>query len=259
MASTGIFSKEAQDHLFEREERHFWFRSRAEFIIGRLKHLGLLSKDHEVAEIGCGNGYTSSKLMNYYKHYCATEGSSEALRNMQARLNNLGIDTSLYTLKTIDLSKEDLGNKYDIVFAFDVLEHIPPDQLDIVLAKIYQSLKPEGNLVITVPAFMWLWTSIDDSAGHYQRFTRTSFAALATKHGFKINYSSYLFMAVLPFYIAQRYLLKLKHGAKAAEGHLEINPLINTILYTLCQLDALIISILGRLPVGSSLFSVISK
>ncbi len=259
MENNTIFSEKSQSQLYKSEDAHFWFKTRAKFIIDRLKHLGLLRKEYQVAEIGCGNGYTSSKLINHYSHYHALEGTESAIANMQLRLNEAGLDSKLYTLTVADLTKYEFNKSYDLVFAFDVLEHIDPKDLAITLKIIYQALSTNGKFVITVPAFNWLWTSIDVQAGHFQRFDRKSLEELLSTNGFKVNYYSYMFLAVLPFYILQRYLLNLKHGETAGDSHLEINPILNTVLHGLTMLDFMLVKLTCRLGLGSSLFCVASK
>lgn len=254
-----VFSETSQAQLYQSEDKHFWFKTRAEFIINRLKNLGLLGAEYEVAEIGCGNGYTSSKLINYYSHYHAIEGTESAIQNMQERLNTVDISPSKYTLTVADITKYKFSKQYDLVFAFDVIEHIEPKELDLALKIIKENLSSNGKLVITVPAFQWLWTCIDEQAGHFRRFDNKSLEQVLTNNGFKIEYHSYMFLAVLPFYIAQRYLLLKQHGKSASDSHLEINPILNTILYGLTMLDFIILKVTKRLGLGSSLFCVASK
>ncbi len=247
-----IFSSEAQAKLFAAEDKHFWFRARAEFIIDKLKQFGLLDSSYKVAEIGCGNGYTSSQLIRHYAHYYAYEGSPKALEQMKCRLED--IDPSKYSLRVSDISQSQLEPNLDLVLALDVLEHIAPEDLPKVLEQIAKSLKSSGRLVLTVPAHMWLWSSVDEEAKHYQRFDIKSMRKLLEQNGFQIKYYSYLFLMVLPFYIAQRYLLQSRE--KISSSHLSINPILNLIFGLLSNLDLLASKLLGMLPLGSSLFCI---
>lgn len=256
-----IFSGEAQCKLFAAEEKHFWFNIRAKLIIDRLKDLKLLDKSFEVAEIGCGNGYTSTRLMPYFQHYHASEGSKEALANLEKRLQVHGLDDEKYTLSCIDLKQEKLKGEYDLLFAFDVIEHIAPKDLDAVLKSISSSIKSDGHFVLTVPAFSWLWSPVDDQSGHFQRFDIQSMTALLESAGFKVTYHSYLFFMVLPFYILQRALYQFMQPKDSSDekNPLAINPVVNSVLYVLSKIDFVLLKIFGKLGLGSSLFCVARK
>ncbi len=259
MKNQTIFSEKSQTQLYKSEDSHFWFKTRAKFIISRLKHLGLLKKEYQVAEIGCGNGYTSSKLINYYSHYHALEGTEAAISNMQLRVNEANLDSKLYSLTVADLTKYKFEKEHDLIFAFDVLEHIHPSDLSSALKTIRDGLCNKGKFIITVPAFSWLWTSIDEEAGHFQRFDIASLTELLTTNGYTVNYYSYMFLTVLPFYILQRYILKLKHKKTVGASHLAINPILNTALELLAMIDLMLVRLTNRLGLGSSLFCVASK
>ena len=263
MAEKTILSTDSQSKLFNSEDRHFWFKSRAEFIINRLKTFQLLNKEFNALEIGCGNGYTSSQLINSYSHYHALEGSQTAIENMQQRLLEANIKQEKYTLTVADLTEYKLApESYQLVLAFDVLEHIDPQELNKTLKSIHDSLSINGKIVITVPAFKWLWTNIDTLSGHYQRFDSKSMTQVLEANGFKVDYLSYIFMTVLPFYLAQRFMLNQKQDqlkSNLAESHMSINPIINFILGNLTKINFIILSMLSFLPIGSSLFCIATK
>ena len=59
---------------------------------------------------------------------------------------------------------------FDVVCAFDVVEHCEPEAL--ALAELARVLKPGGRLLISVPAYQWAWTEFDEENGHHRRYTR---------------------------------------------------------------------------------------
>ncbi len=67
-------------------------------------------------------------------------------------------------------SLTDAGEGYDLIFTSNVLEHIEDDVG--ALAQLQQRLRPGGLLLVYVPAFRSIWTTLDDRVGHYRRYTR---------------------------------------------------------------------------------------
>ncbi|MFY9916745.1 MAG: class I SAM-dependent methyltransferase, partial [Nocardioidaceae bacterium] len=64
---------------------------------------------------------------------------------------------------------------FDVVGAFDVLEHCEPEAQAV--AEIARVLRPGGRLLMSVPAYSWAWSPHDDQAGHYRRYTRPRLVA----------------------------------------------------------------------------------
>ena len=83
------------------------------------------------------------------------------------------------------------GKRYGLILMLDVLEHLadPKGALEHAL----QLLEPDGNLIVTVPAFKLLWTSHDDINEHVTRYTRKCFSALAERSGLKVDRARYFF------------------------------------------------------------------
>lgn len=138
---------------------------------------------------------------------------------------------------------------------------IDRNDLDIVLKSISSSIKSDGHFVITVAAFSWLWSPVDDQSGHFQRFDVQSLTMLLEPAGFKFTYHSYLFFMVLPFYILQRALYQFMQpkDSNDEKDPLAINPVVNSILYVLSKIDFVLLKIFGKLGLGSSLFCVARK
>jgi SAM-dependent methyltransferase len=87
------------------------------------------------------------------------------------------------------------------MFALNVFEHIEHDA--IAIREVRQKLKPGGTLLIYVPAFACLWTSLDEKLCHYRRYTKTTLRRLVEQEGFVIEQVRYAdclgFIAALVF------------------------------------------------------------
>jgi SAM-dependent methyltransferase len=78
----------------------------------------------------------------------------------------------------------------DYIYTLNVLEHIENDQA--ALQQLKRKLKPGGRLLIYVPAFQILYSSMDRKVGHYRRYTASSLANLARTANFRIAYVRYV-------------------------------------------------------------------
>lgn len=87
------------------------------------------------------------------------------------------------------------------IFSLNVFEHIADDRA--ILQRIYRKLADDGRLLVYVPAFQLLWSSLDDKVKHYRRYTRGQLIALAHGAGYKVTKSHYVdslgFLAALLF------------------------------------------------------------
>jgi SAM-dependent methyltransferase len=97
---------------------------------------------------------------------------------------------------------------YDVVTMLDVLEHIEDDAASLCAAR--RLLKPEGLLLVTVPALKWLWSDHDVVLHHYRRYTRRELVARLDATGFSVMRASYYTGLLLPEFVAERMAGKLR-------------------------------------------------
>ena len=83
------------------------------------------------------------------------------------------------------------GKKFHIVSALDVIEHIEDDSG--ALSTINDLLLPDGLLLITVPAYQYLYSSLDEMQGHYRRYSHKTLTTLVSGAGFKVIECFYIF------------------------------------------------------------------
>jgi hypothetical protein len=127
-----------------------------------------------------------------------------------------------------------------------VLEHIDDASF---LERAKSMLAPDGRLIITVPAYMNLWSAHDVEHHHLRRYTKASLAKTLTTHGYRVEYASYWNMSLLiPAAI-------LRFFDKTGEGGLTPPPLVNAILNIVLSIEAALIRIIP-LPFGVSIVAV---
>lgn len=178
------FSDIEQDELFGTEDTSWWFQYRAD-VIAKI-FMEYCDVESPVFDIGGGNGYTSSILKQSSRKIGVIEPSYGACLNAKRRNIEYVICDSI--------REDSPDSTLEQVMLLDVLEHIEaPDKF---LKNIYCAMKSGGNMIITVPAFMSLWSSEDVYAGHFRRYQKKELITELEKAGFEVQYVNY-FMGFL--------------------------------------------------------------
>lgn len=141
-------------HLLDKlQENSFWFRVRNRLIQDMIKKY--FSHARNVLEIGCGSGYVLSGIREVLPEakLTATEIYSYSLNYANKRVRPTA------EFLQVDARRLPFKSEFDLIGAFDVLEHIDEDEL--VIKNIYHSLKPDSGLILTVPQHPWLWSKVD--------------------------------------------------------------------------------------------------
>jgi len=128
-----------------------------------------------ILELGCGQGAMGTRLATMGT-YLAAEPDDKSFETAQARITPLG-----GTVIHGDHNKVPEGTTYDVVCAFEVLEHIADDAA--ALAGWLPLVKPGGHLVLSVPSEPHRFGPWDELVGHYRRYDAASLTARLTEAG----------------------------------------------------------------------------
>jgi SAM-dependent methyltransferase len=237
--------------LAQLEEINFWFRARNELILWALKQFG--PGFQSLFEIGCGTGFVlwGINKMFHGKRLFGSDVYIEGLTFAAKRLPNA-------TFMQMDARQIPYFEEFDVVAAFDVLEHIDEDEY--VLSAIHEALKPAGLLLVTVPQHMWLWSRIDESACHVRRYTANDLIDKIQRNGFRILHTTSFVTTLLPLMIASRVRQQYTSpGNYDAMAELKLHPDLNNLLYQLLSMEISIITKGVNLPMGGSRLAVAKK
>jgi SAM-dependent methyltransferase len=201
------FPAEGHQMCLRIEENSFWFRHRNDCIIEVAKQF---PPGGTLFDVGGGNGFVSMALEKNGLETVMVEPGEEGVWNARER----GLKNIIYA------AFDDAGFKpgtLPSVGLFDVCEHIRED--GEFLKSIFKSLRPEGKIYITVPAFNFLWSNEDEYAGHFRRYTIKSMSEILYDTGFFVEYATYIFSILpVPVFLSRTLPGKFGLGGKPLRG-----------------------------------------
>ncbi len=169
--------RETLDDLLEAVHYNRWIYRNVEAFLGK-----------RILEVGCGTGNITGFLADG-RRVLAVDVHGGYLESAKKRL---GKKPNL-RFRELDLRKgvrEFRGFRPDTIISVNVLEHIDEDEA--FLKESFDLLPPGGRFLVFVPAFQWLYGSMDISYGHYRRYSKGSLNDKLRRTGFEIDYCRYL-------------------------------------------------------------------
>lgn len=241
------------------EDNHWWFASRTRALNAVMRPLLPGGPDTRLLDVGCGAG----NMIHHLSEYGQVKGLEIDPRPVK-KARERGYDVDQFDA-TRPMPFDPAT--FDAVTALDVIEHNQDDVA--ILRDSYRILKPGGHIIITVPAFMWLWTHNDDLNAHVRRYTAKELRQKLRQVGFKVNRISYNNFFIFPL-AATLLLLRrsankkvnlASHHVDKEEYQVEMEPAsppVNAVLTLVGKVEAALIRYIN-LPFGTSLIAVGEK
>ena len=148
--------------LFEVEDSHWWHQHKRQIVHKLIKVFA--DKKGRVLDIGAGTGRILSELKQMGWQVKGIDTEKQAAKQSQKRE---------IELKLIDIDKQILpfkANSFEVVLCLDSLEHLTNEVK--VLKEIIRVTKPGGIIILTVPAYQWLYSYWDKMLGHKKRYSK---------------------------------------------------------------------------------------
>ena len=231
--------------LASEEAGHWWFRARNRVLLWVLARK--VGHFRSLLEIGCGTGFVLEGIAKAYPRaeLFGSEYFDEGLTFARKRIPSA-------KFAQLDATVMDEFQCYDVIGAFDVIEHI--DQDERVLRNLARALKPEGALIISVPQHRWLWSVIDEHACHVRRYTRLELVDKVKRAGLRVEYVTSFVSLLLPLMWVSR--LRSRNGDYDPMREFRIPGWLNRSLEAIMTIELGLLKLGLRFPVGGSLLLV---
>lgn len=244
------FEEKFYSQMFDLEAGNFWFKSRSKLINLMIKKYFLEAKS--MLEIGCGSGYVLCSIEKTYPGL-SLSGSEIFTRGLSFAANRVR-KAALFQMDARDIPFED---EFDVIGAFDVIEHIEEDQR--VLAEMHRAVRASGGIILTVPQHKWLWSYADEYTHHKRRYTANGLRAILEKAGFRIIRATSFVSLLLPV----MYLSRLRNRKVADDyddtAELSVGGFINYMMERVMDIERQLIKCKINFPFGGSLLIVARK
>lgn len=236
---------ELQTH--EVEDHHWWYRGRRRIIAEAVRGLGMPAETR-ILDAGCGSGRNMVELAAFG----AVTGLELADASVaRARSRSVGAveQGSLDAIPFPDAS-------FDLAVSFDVIEHLDDDRL--ALRELRRVVRPGGALLVTVPAYQWLWSEHDVINHHRRRYNTATLTQASIEAGWTVQRTTYFNAFLLPIAIAYRGLSRLRRISDDPTSDLSRTPgWLNRLLEKPLLAEARLVRRGRRLPAGLSLMAVL--
>ena len=235
-------------NMLKLESSHWWFVARRKIIQRAINNLDL-PRNIRILDAGCGNGDNLS-LLSTFGDLVAFEKNEYALKT--AKSKKIG---EIYKAELPDKLPNTIKTNFDLIVLLDVLEHIDDDSKS--LTTVRKLMNNKGIILITVPAFQWLWSEHDVIHHHKRRYSKSELREKLDSSGFRIKYISYFNTLLFPFALVERIGQKIFSPSNPEILELPNNK-INFLLEKIFSLETIFMNKIS-LPFGLSLVAIAEK
>jgi len=243
------------EQLLELEQNHWWFRGRRAVLMAALQRTGskARTKARTVLDCGCGAGGNLDILKAQYPN--------SEIHGVDIERGPLSVyHGELSSAYQADAARLPFGcDAFDVVSALDSIEHVEDDAR--ALSELHRVCRPGGSLLLSAPAFGFLWGNVDDAGHHFRRYTRDQLAQRVRAAGFEISLLRYFNFLLFPPIAAIRLLARVLPKRPEKDGDdvstdfdiVKDGPL-NELLARVFSFEARLLGI--RIPFGVSILVV---
>jgi SAM-dependent methyltransferase len=238
---------EAYLEMADTEDRHWWFCARRAILSSVIETLPL-GANARILEVGAGTGGNLDMLSSF--------GTVSAFEmDATARLLAAEKTAGKYDIREgcCPTNIPFVGEKFDLICLFDVLEHIEEDEGTLIALKDF--LSDEGRVLLTVPANRWLWSAHDVSLHHKRRYSVSELRAKVLSAGYGITKLSFFNTFLFPVAAMMRCKDKLTGNTISASGTAVPPAMINRLFGTIFGCERLILRHFD-FPFGVSLICI---
>jgi SAM-dependent methyltransferase len=228
------------------EDRHWWYRGRRSVLERVVADLRLPARAR-ILDAGCGSG---RNMVEFARHGEVT--------GIELSPTSVGLARGRGAGEVVEGSVLEMpfeADAFDMAASLDVIEHLEDDLQ--ALRELRRVVAPGGSLLVTVPAYQWLWSGHDEINHHHRRYTRRSLQSVGEQAGWQQVRTTYFNSLLLPAAIALRVLDRFNRKTTESSLDLWVPPApVNWLLERPLAIEAALIGRGGRIPAGLSLLAV---
>jgi SAM-dependent methyltransferase len=231
------------------EAGNFWFEGRNRLLVWALGRY--FPAAGSFLEIGCGTGFVLAGIQRAFP--ALTLAGAEVFSEGLAHAGERAPRAALFQM---DARRMPFEEEFDVIGAFDVLEHIEQD--GAVLCEMFRAVRPGGGIMLTVPQHPFLWSRTDEHARHKRRYTRREMIDKVRRAGFGIARATSFVSLLLPAMVVSRAAGRATRRADPLP-ELGIGAGMNAILTRVLAAERALIERGVSFPAGGSLLVVARK
>lgn len=245
------------NEYYHLERKNWWFTVRRKILSERIEHVLGRPRNITSLNVGAATG-TTSDMLTRFGQVTSIEYDADCCSFAQTYMTTPMLQGSITELPFEQES-------FDLVCAFDVIEHVEDDHTAI--EELVRVCKPGGYIMITVPAYAFLWGPHDIINQHFRRYTLKELLQLFGNRGGRIVYKTYfnaiLFMPIAAFRLVaslgSRFIKKKESNGVSDHQVFGTAGVFNSLLAGLFQIDYYLLKAGLRFPAGVSIMVVFKK
>lgn len=236
-------------------ESSFWVRSRNRLFKNIVQDNLVATGKTKLLEIGCATGGFIQQIVE--NENLDITGSEIYLKGLLYAKKNLPHVAFIQ----FDVTQGLIGEEFDLIVAFDVLEHIENDVAAI--RNINQMLHKGGGLIITVPQHKFLWSKLDEILKHKRRYSRRELVTKLQENGFDIRHVTSFLFVLFPLMLISRMFDKGRDKSQpdevALQQRVKFSNALNWVFDLFMRIDEVLIRLGISLPFGGTMVIVARK
>ncbi len=241
--------KALYSEMADLETRHWWFLGRRAIILDTLRRFASPALG-PILDVGVGTGENAAAFARMGFSVEGIENALEAIAYAQKKVPAMPIRHAPFLGSAIE------REKYGVVAMLDVIEHLDDDGEALRVAA--SALKVGGLVLVTVPAFAFLWTSHDERAHHRRRYQKKDVQRLLASAGLRPVFVSYFNFFLFPAIALVRFFTTMTGGEGGGSDFSRSSGFLNAPLGLLFGAERFLMRV-GALPFGVSLIAVGKK
>lgn len=234
------------------ENAHWWFLGRRRIFLRLLRRYMMPQETALILDVGCGTG-TALGYLSPYGRGVGVDIERSALEYSRRR----GIRSVVQSAASNLAFKDDT---FDLICALDILEHVDDDSR--AWRECYRTCKPGGLVLITVPAYRFLWGRQDEISRHRRRYVASDVRQRAADTGFSIRRLTYFNTLLFPIIAGVRLVRRWRglHPGETLRSDFSMTQpgLVNDLLAAIFGGESLLLRYLD-LPFGVSILCIAEK